>query len=47
MQIWKIYNNKWRHNDVIAKNNENIWYLTLTFIKFDPDNQEIWNLERW
>ena len=28
-------------NDVIAKNNEKIWCLTLTSIKLDPDNQEI------
>ena len=21
MQIWKLNNNKWRHNDVIPKNN--------------------------
>ena len=28
-------------NDVITKNNGRIWYLTLTSIKFDPDNQEI------
>ena len=28
-------------HDVITKNNGNIWYLTLTSIKFDPDNQEI------
>ena len=34
-------------NDVITKNNGKIWYLTLTSIQFDPDNQEIWNLERW
>ena len=47
MQIWKLNNNKWRHNDVITNNNGKIWYLTLTSIKFDPDNQEIWNLERW
>ena len=33
-------------NDVITKNNGKIWCLTLTSTKFDPDNQEIWNLER-
>ena len=44
MQIWKLNDNKWRHNDVITKNNEKIWYLTPTSIKFDLDNQEMWNL---
>ena len=39
MQIWKLNNNKWRHNDVITKNNGKILCLTLTSIKFDPDNQ--------
>ena len=28
-------------NDVITKSNGKIWYLTLTSIKFEPDNQEI------
>ena len=47
MQIWKLKNNKWRHNDVITKNNGKMWYFTLTSIKFDPDSQKILNLERW
>ena len=46
MQILNLYNNKWRINDVITKNNGKMWYLTLTSIKFDPDSQKIWNLER-
>ena len=28
-------------NDIITKNNGKIWYVTLTSIKFDPDNQDI------
>ena len=28
-------------NDVITKNDGKMWYLTLTFIKFDPDGQKI------
>ena len=28
---------RWRHNDVITKNNGKMLYLTLTSIKFDPD----------
>ena len=28
-------------NDVITKNNGKICYLTITFIKSDPDNQEV------
>ena len=47
MQIWKLNNNKWRHNDAITKNNGKISCLTLSSIKFDPDNKEIWNLEGW
>ena len=46
MKIWKLNNNKWRHNDVITQNNGNVRYLTLTSIKFDPDSQKIWNLEK-
>ena len=46
MEILKLNSNEWRHNDVIVKKWK-IWYLTLTFIKFDPDNKEILNLERW
>ena len=47
MQIWKLNNNKWRHNDVITKNNGKTLCLTLTSIKFDPDNQKNWNLQKW
>ena len=46
MEIWKLNNNKWHHNDVITKNNGKNWCLTLISIKFDSVNQEIWNLER-
>ena len=37
MLIWKHNDEKERHNGVFEG-------LTLTSIKLDPDNQEIWNL---
>ena len=38
MQISKLNSSKWRHIDVITKNNGKIQCLTITSIKIDADN---------